>query len=90
MRPSGSDNAPAGLVFRVEIVCVVGDHHTRVGGSDDSGDRCGQSGADDDSAFVHQMIDRADRRKRVQGEDLLCRGCAVFQVKENPGRPAVG
>jgi len=68
VRPAGSDNAPTRLALRIEIVCLVGDHHTIVGGCDDSGDCFGQSGADDDSAFVHQMVNRADGRQCVQGE----------------------
>src|SRR5271167_1675285 len=67
VRSARNDNAPARPTLRVETVGFIGDHHA-IGESHGSGDRRGQPGADDYTAFVHQMINRADRRKRVEGK----------------------
>jgi len=62
------DDAPARPSLGVDAIGFVGDDYA-VSGSHGRGDRCCQAGANDYPAFVHQMIDRADRRKRVESED---------------------
>ena len=64
---SRDDNAPPGPSLRVETVGFIGDYGA-VAGSQGSGDRGGQPGADDYPAFVHQMINRADRWKCLESK----------------------